>query len=149
MAENTKNLITGIYHHNDTQTHLEGTLWGAVQAVQYYSDHLSINRNTDDASADENRFKRLTSGANLGSRGLPKRRRSSAGQRRNAGRALAIPTERNTGETYGSPNPRVGVKVEFPSRRGCLRPEGDCQCFRLVVGVCCREADCVFRALGE
>ena len=70
MAENTKNLITGIYHHNDTQTHLEGTLWGAVQAVQYYSDHLSINRNTDDASADENRFKRLTSGANLGSRGL-------------------------------------------------------------------------------
>ena len=68
MAENTKNLITGIYHHNVTQTHLEGTLWGAVQAVQYYSDHLSINRNTDDASADENRFKRLTSGANLGSK---------------------------------------------------------------------------------
>jgi phage/plasmid-like protein (TIGR03299 family) len=70
MAENTKNLITGIYHHNDTQTHLEGTLWGAVQAVQYYSDHLSINRNTDDASANENRFKRLTSGATLGNSGL-------------------------------------------------------------------------------
>jgi phage/plasmid-like protein (TIGR03299 family) len=70
MAENTKSLISSIYHQNDAQAHLEGTLWGAVQAVQYYSDHLSINRNTDDATADENRFKRLTSGANLGSRGF-------------------------------------------------------------------------------
>jgi len=67
MADNTKGQITQIYHHNPTQTHVHGTLWGALQAVQYYSDHLATNRNTDDASADENRFKRLTSGKTLGS----------------------------------------------------------------------------------
>jgi hypothetical protein len=68
LATNTKNLITGIYHHNTSQSHIKGTLWGAVQAAQYYSDHLSINRGTDDANPAENRFKRLTSGNNLGSR---------------------------------------------------------------------------------
>lgn len=67
MAENTKGTITQIYYHNDTQKHVEGTLWGAVQACQFYADHLSINRTTDDSSANENRFKRLTSGVNLGS----------------------------------------------------------------------------------
>lgn len=67
MAENTKGGITQIYFHNETQKNIEGTLWGAVQAVQFYADHLSISRNTDDSSADENRFKRLTSGQNLGS----------------------------------------------------------------------------------
>ena len=66
MATNTKRAITSLYRENETQLHLRGTLWGAVQAAQYYSDHLSINRTTDDATADENRFKRLTSGANLG-----------------------------------------------------------------------------------
>jgi hypothetical protein len=70
MAKNTKSAIASIYHENDTQRHLTGTLWGAVQAAQFYSDHLSINRNTDDATADENRFKRLTSGVNLGSKGF-------------------------------------------------------------------------------
>jgi hypothetical protein len=70
MAENAKSLITHIYEHNVTQLHLRGTLWGAVQACQFYSDHLSINRNTDDATANENRFKRLTSGANTGSKAL-------------------------------------------------------------------------------
>jgi phage/plasmid-like protein (TIGR03299 family) len=66
MADNTKGGITQIYFNSDTQTNIEGTLWGAVQACQFYSDHMSISRNTDDSSADENRFKRLTSGRNLG-----------------------------------------------------------------------------------
>lgn len=66
MAKNTKGLITSVYYNNETQTNIEGTLWGAVQACQFYSDHMSISRNTDDSSADENRFKRLTSGVNLG-----------------------------------------------------------------------------------
>ena len=66
MADNTKGQIRHIYNHNPTQSHLHGTLWGALQAVQYYSDHLTINRNTDGAPADENRFKRLTSGKTLG-----------------------------------------------------------------------------------
>jgi phage/plasmid-like protein (TIGR03299 family) len=70
MANNTKREITNIYYHHETQTHLTGTLWGAVQAVQNYSDHLSISRTTDDAKPEENRFKRLTSGANLGSKGF-------------------------------------------------------------------------------
>ena len=66
MAKNTKDAITNLYHGHHSQTHVTGTLWGAVQAVQYYSDHLSINRNTEDATRQENRFKRLTSGTNLG-----------------------------------------------------------------------------------
>ena len=67
MADNTKGLIKTIYYTNPTQTNIKDTLWGAVQACQYYADHMSISRNTDDASADENRFKRLTGGQNLGS----------------------------------------------------------------------------------
>lgn len=70
MALNTKATIRRIYHEHSTQTHLVGTLWGALQACQYYSDHLSISRTTDDASAEENRFKRLTLGQTLGSRAL-------------------------------------------------------------------------------
>lgn len=66
MADNTKGLITQVYYHNDTQKNIEGTLWGAVQACQFYADHMSISRNTDDSSAEENRFKRLVSGANIG-----------------------------------------------------------------------------------
>lgn len=72
MADNTKGTITQIYYNNDTQTNIQGTLWGAVQACQFYSDHLSISRNTDDSSAEENRFKRLTSGMNLGSEAFTK-----------------------------------------------------------------------------
>ena len=67
MADNTKGQITTVYYQNETQTHIQGTLWGAVQACQFYADHLSINRTTDDSSAEENRFKRLTGGQNLGS----------------------------------------------------------------------------------
>ena len=67
MAENTKRLITSVYYNSETQTNIQGTLWGAVQASQFYSDHLSISRNTDDSSGEENRFKRLTSGQNIGS----------------------------------------------------------------------------------
>lgn len=67
MAKNAKGLITSVYYNNETQKNIKGTLWGAVQACQFYSDHMSISRNTDDSSAEENRFKRLTSGANLGS----------------------------------------------------------------------------------
>lgn len=72
MARNTKRAITDVYRNSETQTHIQGTLWGAVQACQFYSDHLSISRNTDDSSADENRFKRLTSGQNLGSEAFAK-----------------------------------------------------------------------------
>jgi hypothetical protein len=67
MAQNTRQAITAIYSTHSTQNNLQGTLWGAVHACQFYSDHLSISRTTDDFSADENRFKRLTSGQNLGS----------------------------------------------------------------------------------
>ena len=77
MAKNTKGAISRIYRDNDTQKNIEGTLWGAVQACQFYSDHLAINRNTDDATADENRFKRLTSGANLGSKAFAQALRDS------------------------------------------------------------------------
>jgi phage/plasmid-like protein (TIGR03299 family) len=70
MAFNTKAMITRIYYGHSTQTHLIGTLWGVVQACQYYSDHLSISRTTDDASPEENRFKRLTLGQTLGSHAL-------------------------------------------------------------------------------
>ena len=66
MAENTKGLITAIYYNNEALQGIRGTLWGAVLACQFVTDHLAISRNTDDASADENRFKRLTSGSNLG-----------------------------------------------------------------------------------
>jgi phage/plasmid-like protein (TIGR03299 family) len=72
MTQNTKRAITEIYFTNDTQTNIQGTLWGAVQACQFYSDHLSISRNTDDSSALENRFKRLTSGLTLGSQSVAK-----------------------------------------------------------------------------
>jgi phage/plasmid-like protein (TIGR03299 family) len=72
MADNTKGLITNVYYHNDTQTSIQGTLWGAVQACEFYANHMSISRNTDDSSAEENRFKRLTSGQNLGSEAFSK-----------------------------------------------------------------------------
>lgn len=72
MAQNTKGTITQIYFNNETQKNIEGTLWGAVQACQYYADHLSISRTTDDSSANENRFKRLTSGQNLGTEAFDK-----------------------------------------------------------------------------
>jgi hypothetical protein len=68
MAENAKGVIAQVYAFNDRQRQLEGTLWGAVQACAFYANHLSINRNTPEASADENRFKRLTGEQNLGSR---------------------------------------------------------------------------------
>ena len=72
MAQNTKGTITQVYFNNPTQKNIEGTLWGAVQACQFYSDHQSISRETDDSSKDENRFKRLTSGQNLGSEAFTK-----------------------------------------------------------------------------
>ena len=67
MAKNAKGLISNVYYDDETQANIQGTLWGAVQACQFYSDHMSISRNTDDSSAEENRFKRLTSGQNVGS----------------------------------------------------------------------------------
>lgn len=66
MAENTKNGIKTIYFNNETQEHIQGTLWGVVQACSYFGDHMSISRNTE-SSAEENRFKRLTSGQTIGS----------------------------------------------------------------------------------
>lgn len=72
MADNTKGLITQVYYNNETQTNIKGTLWGAVQACQFHADHQSISRETDDSSKDENRFKRLTSGQNLGSEAFAK-----------------------------------------------------------------------------
>jgi phage/plasmid-like protein (TIGR03299 family) len=66
IAENTKSLITLTYLHEEALESVRGTLYGVVLACQYYSDHLTINRTTDEATPDENRFKRLTSEANLG-----------------------------------------------------------------------------------
>jgi phage/plasmid-like protein (TIGR03299 family) len=66
MAENAKALISHHYLHNNALATGRGTLWGLVLACQVYSDHLTINRTTADATAAENRFKRLTSDHNLG-----------------------------------------------------------------------------------
>jgi len=66
MAENAKGVITQIANHNRTLAAIRGTLWGGLNAIQYYADHHTINRNTDDATTDENHFKRLTSGRTLG-----------------------------------------------------------------------------------
>jgi len=65
-AENTKGDITAIYNEHPTQKPIVGTMWGAVQAVQFYSDHETTSKNTRNASADENRFKRITDGRTLG-----------------------------------------------------------------------------------
>lgn len=66
MAENTKDLIRLTYLHDDALAPVRGTLFAALLACQFYTDHLSISRTTEGASAEENRFKRLTSGTNLG-----------------------------------------------------------------------------------
>jgi hypothetical protein len=67
MAENTKHLIRLNYLHHEALAPVRGTLFGALMACQVYSDHTSINRTTDDATPEENRFKRLISERNLGS----------------------------------------------------------------------------------
>jgi phage/plasmid-like protein (TIGR03299 family) len=72
MAQNTKASISRIYHDHPSQQAIAGTLWGAVQAVQFHSDHRTISRNTDDSTPEENRFKRLTTTANLGGEGFAK-----------------------------------------------------------------------------
>lgn len=75
LANNTKGGITSIYYNNATQDHVRGSLWGAVQAVSYYTDHLGTSRNTEatgGASQEENRFKRLTSGATLSAEAFDK-----------------------------------------------------------------------------
>jgi len=59
MAENTKESIVAINKNHPTQVHIKGTLWGAVQAVSYYSDHEQTARETEGSSAAENRFKRV------------------------------------------------------------------------------------------
>lgn len=72
MAENAKGTITTIYYNNPTIAHIRGTLWGAIQATQYYSDHHTINRGTDEATPDENHFKRITRGSAFGSTAFTK-----------------------------------------------------------------------------
>ncbi len=66
QAINVKDTITSIYDVAPNQIHIKGTVWGAVQAVQAYSDHHAIYRNTETASAQENRFKRALTGKSLG-----------------------------------------------------------------------------------
>ena len=66
MASNAKGVITQIYHHNERYENIRGTLWGVVQACEFYSNHMSISRNTDDSTANDNRLKRLLSEATLG-----------------------------------------------------------------------------------
>jgi len=66
MATNAKGVITQLYHYNERLETIRGTLWGVVQACEFYSNHLSIARTTDDASPDENRLKRLLTEATLG-----------------------------------------------------------------------------------
>jgi phage/plasmid-like protein (TIGR03299 family) len=68
MAEKANHLIARIYFEHEALADIRGTLWGAVQAAQFYADHETINRTTADASRGENRFKRLTSEPNLGSK---------------------------------------------------------------------------------
>lgn len=70
MAENAKRAIAHVYLHEQTQQGIKGTLWGAVHACEFYSSYLSINRNTPDTSAAENRFKRLMTGQTLGAAAL-------------------------------------------------------------------------------
>jgi phage/plasmid-like protein (TIGR03299 family) len=68
MAENTQELIRLAYFRNEALAPARGTLFAALLACQHYADHLSISRTTDDASPEENRFKRLTSEDNLGAK---------------------------------------------------------------------------------
>lgn len=77
VAMATQNAIKSIYFAKDgvaqaaeAQQHIYGTKWGALQAVSAYANHNAIFRSTDVASAQENRFKKLTAGQDLGAKAL-------------------------------------------------------------------------------
>jgi len=61
-ATKQRDLVREVYETHPTQTPIKGTAWGAVQAVQFYSDHIAMTK------TDDSRFIRLTRGNNLGSK---------------------------------------------------------------------------------
>lgn len=63
MATAKRDEIIKIYEKHPTQQGIKGTLWGGVQAVQFYADHIATMK-----SSDENRFRSVVAGRNLGSK---------------------------------------------------------------------------------
>lgn len=62
----TRDSILGLYHHADNLAHLPESQYRFVQAVEEFSDHHAIFRNTDTATAADNRFRKLVEGKTLG-----------------------------------------------------------------------------------
>ena len=65
-AVSTRSSILGLYADADNLKHLPECAYRFVQAVEEYSDHYSIFRNTDTATAPDNRFRKMVEGKTLG-----------------------------------------------------------------------------------
>lgn len=65
-AVDTRGTILGLYYHADNLSHLPDCAYKFVQAVEEYSDHHAIFRNTDTAIAGDNRMRKLVNGKTLG-----------------------------------------------------------------------------------
>lgn len=59
IAQNTQSTIRAIYSDDPTQKAIKNTAWGAFNAVVAFNDHVVGGRNTEVASAEENRMIRL------------------------------------------------------------------------------------------
>jgi phage/plasmid-like protein (TIGR03299 family) len=70
-ADHVRAQISGIYHGDRYgQDDVYGSAWGAWQAVVAYNDHRVTSRRTRTSTPAENRFERILSGDNIGSRAL-------------------------------------------------------------------------------
>jgi phage/plasmid-like protein (TIGR03299 family) len=70
-AANVRAEIDGIYRgRRFGQDAVRGTAWGAWQAVVAFNDHAMTSRRTRTSTPAENRFERILSGENIGSRAL-------------------------------------------------------------------------------
>ena len=68
-ATEMRSTILGIHHTADNLKHLpQASAYRFVQAVEEYSDHHAIFRNTDGENAAENRFAKLADGRTLGNK---------------------------------------------------------------------------------
>lgn len=66
IANNTRSSILGLYAHAPNLNHLPMSAYRFVQAVEEHSQHAAVFRNTQVASAWENRFKKVIDGKTLG-----------------------------------------------------------------------------------
>lgn len=71
-AARKRELIRDIYETSTTEDNKRGTAWGVLNAVTYYTNHIQTRKNTDSATAQENRMLALVWGdaADLGNRAL-------------------------------------------------------------------------------